>query len=346
VGVRAFWNSIYHMEVPNEIIDLIPKYLAGTATDDERAMINEWYRTYTLPAVVIFTSQSEKEIGERIKTRLAQSLKSSRLASVFRWRGIAKIAAVFLVIALSAGLYWFRASRGDVRQKSGSPGTVIGDIRPGGNRATLTLAGGTKVDLDSTTGEFLRLQGNTRIVKTGKEVLQFQLALPSVSSKVTLYDEMATPNGGQYAMKLADGTRVWLNSASSIRFPAEFGDKAREVEITGEVYFEVAPACFTNGRRKPFIVHVNKNFPEDALDVEVMGTHFDINAYRDEAKSFTTLIEGRVIVRNGGNSVVIKPGEQASVGRISMQLNNGCILYNSFRLSASMKLILSITLSM
>ena len=292
---------------------LIGKYLAGTATAEERAVVNQWYHTHTPPGVVVYSPEAEEEISERIKARLATSLMTSRRTRVFGWYGMAKIAAVFLVICLSAWLYWFRMEQEGVRQKDGLPGTVVKDIHPGGNRATLTLADGSKVDLDSTTSEFLRVQGNTRIVKTGKAVLQFQPTQSSVNSRETLYDKITTPNGGQYAVKLADGTGVWLNSASSIRFPAAFSDTTREVEITGEVYFEVAPDYFTNGKRKPFVVHVNKNFPEDAMDVEVMGTHFNINAYRDEAKSFTTLIEGRVIVKHGGNSVAIKPGEQVSL---------------------------------
>ena len=301
------------MGIPKEIAELIEKYLTGTATDEERTKVNQWYHRRMPPGVVLYSSESEEEIGERIKTRLTRTLMASRPVRLFRWQEMAKIAAVFLVICLSAWLYRFRVDRGDIRQKGGSPGTIVGDIHPGGNRATLTLADGSKVDLDSTTGEFSRVQGNTRIVKTGKAVLQCQVTQPSATPRDTLYNEVTTPNGGQYAVKLADGTDVWLNSASSIRFPAEFGNKTREVEITGEVYFEVAPANFSNGGRKPFIVHVNKHFPEEAMDVEVMGTHFNINAYRDEAKSSTTLLEGKVRIRQHGDSVVIKPGEQASV---------------------------------
>src|SRR5690606_28519622 len=113
---------------------------------------------------------------------------------------------------------------------------------------------------------------------------------------------VSTPRGGQYQLVLTDGSKVWLNAASSIRFPATFTGKERNVEITGEVYFEVA-----HNAAKPFIVKIN------TVDIKVLGTSFNVNAYEDESSMKTTLLEGSIKVSEGNQSVIIVPGEQALV---------------------------------
>ncbi|MEP7257618.1 MAG: FecR domain-containing protein, partial [Flavitalea sp.] len=128
------------------------------------------------------------------------------------------------------------------------------------------------------------------------------------------YNMMATPAGRQYSLTLADGTRVWLNASSSISFPTVFGNKKREVSITGEVYFEVAPV-----KTAPFVVKHNGN-----IEVEVLGTHFNINSYDNEATPRTTLLEGKVKVKFQNSTSILKPGEQASLnkeGNISIASN-------------------------
>jgi ferric-dicitrate binding protein FerR (iron transport regulator) len=156
-----------------------------------------------------------------------------------------------------------------------------------------------------------------------------------------MYNTMNTPPGGQYKLKLPDGTNVWLNAASSITYPTAFMGKDRTVTITGEAYFEVA-----NDRLKPFHVKVNE------MDVEVFGTHFNVNAYNDEPAVKTTLLEGSVKVSKYAASVILKPGEQTSVSQSSypsqpipvetdlvMAWKNGLFNFNKVSLQDVMKQI-------
>ena len=170
------------------------------------------------------------------------------------------------------------------------------DIQPGGDRAILTLADGRQILLDSVMNGTLANQGGVRIIKIGGMVTYDK----ETSSQQVLYNTISTPRGGQYQLELADGTRVWLNAASSITFPTAFLDMERKISIIGEAYFEVA-----HDPSKPFKVAVND------LDVEVLGTHFNINAYNDEEVIKTTLLEGRVLVKKAGKPVILNPSQQA-----------------------------------
>ncbi|MRG47531.1 DUF4974 domain-containing protein [Chitinophaga sp. SYP-B3965] len=171
------------------------------------------------------------------------------------------------------------------------------DIVPGSNKATLTLANGTIITLDSSGNRSLAQQG---IVNMGNGQLAYSQQA-SRNAAVT-YDLLSTPKGGQYQLTLSDGTKVWLNAASSIRFPAVFSGSERRVEITGEVYFEVAKQA-----NMPFKVSINDNETE----VLVLGTSFNINAYKDEPAIHTSLLEGAVIVKKGDISQRLEPGQQA-----------------------------------
>jgi ferric-dicitrate binding protein FerR (iron transport regulator) len=179
-------------------------------------------------------------------------------------------------------------------------------IVPGGNKAILTLADGTTVILDSAANGNIASQGNTKLIK-----VDGQLAYnTSGKSNEILYNTVSTPRGGLYNLILADGSKVWLNAASSLRFPATFIGKERKVELTGEAYFEVA-----KNAAMPFKVEVN------GMNVEVLGTHFNINSYADEATINTTLLEGKVKVTSVLNSQLLSPGQQAQLnanGQISL----------------------------
>ena len=127
-------------------------------------------------------------------------------------------------------------------------------------------------------------------------------ASAGATSSEVLYNSISTPPGGQYAVTLSDGTKVWLNAASWIRFPTSFKEGSRRVEIGGEAYFEVA-----KDKSKPFLVS------SGGMEVQVLGTHFDINAYSNEPTIRTTLLEGSVKVVKGKSALVLAPGDQASV---------------------------------
>lgn len=177
------------------------------------------------------------------------------------------------------------------------------DIQPGSNKAVLTLADGSTIALDGAKNGLLTQQGNTKIVKKeGKLDYNFS---KTGASKV-MYNTISTPRGGQYQVELPDGSKVWLNAASSLRFPTAFTGNERRVEITGEVYFEVAkdPA-------KPFKVFITSaSGKSEGAEIQVLGTHFDVMAYRDESMLETTLLEGSVKFIKDNDASMLKPGQQ------------------------------------
>lgn len=175
------------------------------------------------------------------------------------------------------------------------------DILPGRDKAVLTLADGSTINLDDAHNGVLTKQGQTKVLKVNGK-----LAYNSTESgiKEVLYNTLSTPRGGQYQIELPDGSKVWLNAASSLRFPTVFTGKERRVAITGEAYFEV-----TKNKDMPFIVSVN-----DA-EVEVLGTHFNVMAYNDEDVVKTTLLEGAVKFTEGNNKSVLHPGQQSLLAK-------------------------------
>ncbi|QEH39542.1 FecR family protein [Chitinophaga sp. XS-30] len=167
------------------------------------------------------------------------------------------------------------------------------DVLPGSSRAMLTLADGTEVPLDSAGSQVIA----PGIIRQGGQ-LQY-----GTTNTVTSYNTLTTPRGGQFRLTLPDGTKVWLNAASSLRYPTAFSGRERKVEVTGEAYFEV-----TRNASSPFRVTAGAG-----TTVEVLGTKFNINAYTNENSLNTTLLEGAVRVSAGGRSATLKPGEQAQV---------------------------------
>src|SRR6187399_983678 len=177
------------------------------------------------------------------------------------------------------------------------------DILPGGNKAVLTLSNRSDIILENVSNGTIVTEGDTKISKLNDGQLVYNI-LEEKPTQV-LYNTVTTPRGGQYQLLLADGSKVWLNSASSIRFPVSFAGDVRRVEVSGEAYFEVV-----KDPSMPFIVDVaGKN------EIEVLGTHFNINSYEDEGSIKTALLEGSVKVTSlkTGESKLITPGQQAQV---------------------------------
>ncbi|QEM11396.1 FecR family protein [Mucilaginibacter rubeus] len=211
-------------------------------------------------------------------------------------------AAASILLCLSVGFYFYRQSP---KQNLVNNNVVKNDFLPGSNKAVLTLANGSKLSLTGGNKGLLAHQGITAINKKEEGRVEYRPGtddLAAGQAAATLYNTVSTPKGGQYQVVLPDGTRVWLNTASSIRFPTAFTGNDRQVEISGEVYFEVA-----KNKSKPFIVSSGNQ------KVTVLGTHFDINAYQDEGTVKTTLLEGSVKVTNGDNMVLLKPGQQSQL---------------------------------
>jgi ferric-dicitrate binding protein FerR (iron transport regulator) len=204
-------------------------------------------------------------------------------------------------LILIAGAGWWYFSRSTKKEVPAYAGNVTEDRPPGGNKATLSLANGSVVVLDRARNGNVAVQGNAQVIKTDSSLSYNHLPRLGVAQEV-VFNTLSTPKGGQYALTLSDGTRVWLNAASSIRFPTAFTGRERLVDITGEAYFEVA-----HNPAQPFLVNAG------GVQVQVLGTHFSVNAYTDEEAVTTTLVEGSVKVSKGTISRIIKPDQQASV---------------------------------
>ena len=207
-------------------------------------------------------------------------------------------AAVFLLVS---GYYLkFQRQPGKEIISANLHPPVSSNIVPGANKAILKLANGTAIILDSAANGVLARQGNTQIKMLGDGQLAYNAL--NHKPKEIVYNELLTPRGGQFRLTLPDGSQVWLNASSSIIYPTAFTGAQRKVEIKGEAYFEIA-----KNASMPFHVKVNN------LDVEVLGTHFNINAYADESSIKTTLLEGAVKVGNGSLARKLSPGQQAQV---------------------------------
>jgi len=211
-------------------------------------------------------------------------------------------AAAGIIVSIGTSVYFLNLNSNS--SNSGNTAKAVpsqkppDDVPPGGNKAILTLANGQQIILDNAANGVLAQQGASNVVKLDNG----QLAYKGTGAKPdeVIYNTLGTPRGGQYRLMLPDGSKVWLNAVSSIRYPTAFTGKERRVEITGEAYFEIVKDA-----SRPFKVSVNSS-----MEVSVLGTHFNINAYTDEPTIKTTLLEGSVKVTHNEHSVVIKPGEQ------------------------------------
>ncbi len=209
-------------------------------------------------------------------------------------------AAVVAAVIAGAGT-WFFASRNAPMRQPVAQQAARQDVAPGGNKAYLTLADGSRIGLeDAKTGQ-LALQNGMRITKTqsGEIIYESDTSRKTVAGAAVSYNELTVPRGGQFRLLLPDGSRVWLNAESSLRFPTAFTAKERTVELRGEGYFEVA-----KNARQPFIVTT------ETQKVTVLGTHFNVQAYPGEPGVRTTLLEGKVEVASGAARQLLAPGEQ------------------------------------
>ncbi|KAA2245460.1 FecR family protein [Chitinophaga agrisoli] len=212
------------------------------------------------------------------------------------------------LLLLASGVYW------QLRKQPAAPTVAVtqtpapaNDVAPGGNKAVLVLADGTEVPLDSTGSGTLAQQGDTRITKPAAGQLLYSQAGNTTGN--IRYNTLRTPRGGQFQVTLPDGTRVWLNAASTLRYPTAFNGRTRLVQLKGEAYFEVAANA-----AKPFKVNVLTS-QSDSMEVAVLGTHFNIMAYDDEALVKTTLLEGAVQVSSGNSHKRLSSGQGASLNK-------------------------------
>lgn len=291
-----------------EMLALAEKWTAGTITPEEKMRLFEWYDRFDDTELTI--QSSETAAFDHLRQEMLQDIRR-KLKSPARIRRITRVsvaAAVLLLVATGGWLALHNRTPAPLATTTPVKNTSRrNDIAPGTNKATLTLADGSTVTLDSVHTGNLASQGNAEVIKRSDGQLQYASANTSnTPASAMVYNVLSTPRGGEYRLKLQDGTNVWLNASSSIRYPTTFFGKERRVEITGEAYFEVA-----KNAAMPFRVSVNNAAVGKHTEIEVLGTSFDVNAYSDEAGQKTTLIEGSVKITGGPGAVTLKPSEQA-----------------------------------
>jgi transmembrane sensor len=281
-----------------EIDQLLEKKYAGNCTPEEIAFLESWYIQWNKDLPLDLTAEELHEDLLDIKamnTILPSESKSKKLK-----QSLLIAASLFLI--MSTGMFFYLQSQS---RKNGTDQLALHDIDPGSNKATVTLANGQKLKLNDLKGGVM-IDKSGLTYNDGTDISQINPVLKGTVQQLTL----ATPKGGQYQITLSDGTRVWLNAASALKFPASFaGLKERRVELIGEAYFEV-----THNNRQPFRVQTASQIAED------LGTSFNINSYADEATDKTTLIAGAMQVQSlkdhqakKQTAQVLSPGQQASI---------------------------------
>ncbi len=297
---------------------LIERLLSGSATVEEQEELAQWVVSQQQDGIMRDALehawqqyQPDKEIAalarpalDRIEAGLfheggtpARIIPMAHAKRLW-WRVAAAVAVIVASVAIYTGWQW----------KAASQKITALEVAPGASTAMLTLGNGQVITLDSAHNGQLADEGNATIRKPANGQLVYQQA-GSATGK-TVYNSLATPRGGQYRLTLPDGTKVWLNAASSITYPTAFTGKERNVSVTGEAYFEVAA-----NEAMPFRVSVG-----DKTRIDVLGTHFNVNAYTDEPSINTTLLEGAVKINAGEQKRVLLPGQQAQVARSTGQL--------------------------
>ncbi len=297
-------------------LNLLRKYKEGRCSIEEKALVETWY--HGLKGEGPDPDAKElQEAREATWNSLAHLRKKERWFTLpYRYAAVAAtlVCAAFLVITV----YTPGESVADqpvIADMVTAP-EISDDALPGGNKAILTLADGSEVVLDDAQNGELAHVNRTDIRKTEDGLIVYETSGPAGADAAdegtaVLYNKIATPRGGQYRVILPDGTKVWLNSASSLKYPLSFRHDVRSVELTGEAYFEVNRHLSDN-QYVPFVVNTRTQ------TVQVLGTRFNINAYEDEPTVNTTLLEGQVkVVRGSGEfseragGLLLKPNYQS-----------------------------------
>lgn len=302
-----------------EIINLFKKFINNrcNSAELERVLyyiknaqfLEEWDSAIAEEEEISLREGSFQKMDAGRKAELFKQIenKTKKIITIPLWLKYSSAALVFLALSVTLILY------NKTRSISGENQEVatIEDVKPGGNAAFLTLADGTVIILDKEGNGKLALQGNSAVVKLSEGELIYR-PVDGITEPVK-YNTLTTPRGGQYRITLPDGTKAWLNAASSIVYPTAFTGNNRQVTIKGEVYFEVMP-----DKSKPFMVSTA------GQTIEVLGTHFNVNAYEDEGVIKTTLLEGSVKVSLPSKlSSILYPGQQSLVekGKDHISLN-------------------------
>lgn len=299
-----------------ELIRLVKKVINGKASAEEERFVGKYYDYFEKskfdPADL--SPVEKEELANKILQHIDLSISGpeQKKTTLFLNKKLYKYVAAAAVLVGIAGLYFLYNHSATLQKpvaKNYDHQQADSDVAPGGNKAVLTLANGSRIVLDSVHHGTLAMQGNNRVVKVSNGMIAYnqlavgkgQLAREKQQAEVQ-FNTLTTPRGGEYQLELPDGTKVWLNSASSLKFTTAFGGKERKVILTGEAYFEVV-----KNKDQPFKVQARQ------MEIEDLGTHFNVMAYSDEPDIKTTLLEGAVKVINGNATAELQPGQQAVI---------------------------------
>lgn len=309
------------------ISQLIIKHLEGTANAQEKKELEVWIHAdaenlalfeelsdeYRMSKDLAAYSEDKKATWAKI-VAMAPELEEAPLRRI-PWLRYGVAAAILLIAGIGAWYLYSGNNKNNGELAQTNKGPYKNDVAaPASDRATLTLADGKVINLDAVQKGSLAEQGVMEVVKKEDGTIEYKASqeagVGSQELNTVAYNTISTNRGSRYKVVLADNSTVWLNSASSLKYPTAFTGENRTVELTGEGYFEVAKSPGTGGKKRPFMVKVN------GMQVEVLGTHFNIMGYTDESAIKTTLLEGSVRVTpvpvaGVRNSQLLSPGQQA-----------------------------------
>lgn len=277
-----------------EYMTLYEKYISGNCTPEEIKRLYAYQDNFNL----MDDQSTDPQLGARLLGRINNSI-NPPVKKLFNYKRLFKVAAILLLSAGTGFLVYHQKFSG-IYKNQGIANAIQkhGPILPGKPSATLTLSDGSVVDLNQIENGMISSSDSLHIIKANKESIRYT-GIDKAESAVTGLNTLSVPRGGSFTVSLPDGTKVWMNAASSLTFPVSFTGKTRSVELIGEAYFEVA-----KNKEKPFIVRAGKS------DVRVLGTHFNIKSYEGENTVSTTLLEGSVQFSNPSGQVILVPGEQ------------------------------------
>ncbi|WP_372934525.1 FecR family protein [Mariniphaga sediminis] len=293
---------------------LITREISGEISEEELLELGEWRRKEDANNSLYLKLKNSQNLKSWIVKREEVSIEAgwSKVYSDIKKRSrtiilrtISRIAAILILPLFIGGVAYFyfdsQIAKNKINQQQ------YAQIKPGSSKATLTLCDGRNVFLDS-----INMLSLTEIDGTEIEKIQGEISYrksEELSIKKPVYNIINVPVGGEYRLTLSDGTKVYLNSMTSLKYPVQFGPGKREVELVGEAYFEVV-----KNAAKPFVVNTNE------MKVEVLGTSFNVNAYEDSKNTVTTLVEGRVKLSHSLNLAeeqILNPNEQGVMDNLS-----------------------------
>jgi len=281
----------------NEILALLQKYQDGTLSNEDQDKLDAWYLHKASTSNLQLSDYELEDSYELLKSKLPLQAEPQVIRL---WPRVA-VAASFALL-LGTGIFYFTKPKEQIVPVA----EKAQEIAPGGTRGILTLSNGKQIILANISAkDTIAKEGEEVTIKMGANGVITYIINPDADASKNnpnAFNTLSTPTGGQYNIVLADGTKVYLNAVSSIKYPTQFNGDKRLVELDGEAYFEVA-----KDKSKPFIVK------SDNQSIEVLGTHFNVHAYANESVVKTTLLEGSVAVSFKNQKSILKPGQQSNV---------------------------------